>query len=71
MKIKRQGKRFVVVQNGTVVLENVTFDQARDFLARNGNKDASKPIVKHSLKIRGERIQEPQFCGEYGLILGR
>lgn len=68
MKIQRHGKAFIVVQNNKTLLENATFDQARLFLAQNGNEDASKPIVKHSLKARGERIQEPCYCGEYELL---
>lgn len=69
MIIVRQGKNFVVQQNGTNIQENLTFDEARQFLAKNGNEDAQKPLVKHSLTVRGERIQDPAFRGEYELCL--
>ena len=57
MKIIRNGKLFdVVTQNGTIVLENSTFDQAREFLAENGNKDAGQDLWNHSRTRRGEKV---------------
>ena len=57
MHITRNGKDFnVVQQNGTIVLERCTFDQAREFLANNGNKDAGQELWNHARTRRGEKI---------------
>lgn len=57
MNIVRNGKNFNVVEiNGIILLENTSFEQAREFLAENGNKDAKKDLWNHSRVRRGENI---------------
>lgn len=69
----RQGNMFAVQQNSTIVLENVTFEEARKYLADNGNEDAAKPLYNHSNLGHREQWIEPEFRGEVELhsILGR
>lgn len=57
MKIIRNGKLFdVVTQNGTTVYQNGTFEQAREFMAKNGNEDAGKELWNHARVRRGEKV---------------
>lgn len=69
MKIQRQGKQFIVLQKDTIVSQYNTFDEARLFLASNGNQDAALPLVSHSNKVRNESLIEPEFSGEYEIHL--
>jgi len=70
MKIIRQGKYFAVQHNNTNVLENVSFDEARNYLADNGNEDAAQPLFHHSNLVKGEKIIEPEFRGDVVVYLG-
>ena len=67
MKIMRQGKKIVVVQDQLVIKECTSFDEARSFLALAGNEDAAQPLFKHSARHRDERIIEPEFNNIYQL----
>ena len=69
MKIIRNGKGFDVTQNSTIVLNNVTFEQARQYLATHGNKDAQAPLINHSSNSNKLQGLEPEFRGEYELNL--
>ena len=69
MKIKREGKFFIIINGFDTVKENLTFEEAREFLAKNGNEDAKKELHKHSKLLKDEKVLELEFQEQYKLRL--
>jgi hypothetical protein len=71
MIIKRFKNKYSVEDGFKVLLENVSFDEAREFLAKQGKKDCEGDLYKHSNTLNNEKIIEPWFVGNYEVCLNR
>lgn len=63
MKIERRGKMFVITQDSADIETFGNFDEARNFLATKGNKDAQAKMYKMSSSKINEFVENytPSF----------
>lgn len=61
MIIKQINGQFIVFSGIIEVGSFGSFEEARIFMAEQGNLDAQKPLFNHASKLRGEQIQYPEL----------